>query len=94
MRAGRCIYHALLALEEMDGEEGAGRVITALQELSAMACARGRKVGTIANSPSLPQQTRPGVSPAGGDPKPPTPTSSCGVASGPVHSAPAVGDAP
>lgn len=53
MRAGRCIYHALLALEEMDGEEGAGRVITALQELSAMACARGRKVGTIASSPSL-----------------------------------------
>lgn len=37
-------------LEEMDGEEGAGRVITALQELSSLMCAQGRKVGTIYHS--------------------------------------------
>lgn len=36
MCAGQCIYHVLLTLEEMDGEEGAGRVTAALQELSGM----------------------------------------------------------
>lgn len=48
----------------MDGEEGAGRVIATLQELSGMMCARGRKVETIASSPLLPRHTWLSVNPA------------------------------
>lgn len=82
MRAGRCIYHALLALEEMDGEEGAGKVTAALQELSGM-------METIASSLLLLHHTWLSVSPASGKAKPPTPKSSRGMGSGPAHTAPA-----
>ena len=89
MCAGRCIYNALLMLEEMDGEEGAGKVTAALQELSGMMCAWGRKVETIASSLLLLHHTWLSVSPASGEAKPPTPKSSWAVGSGPAHTAPA-----
>lgn len=85
LRAGRCICHALFALEEMDGEEGAGRVITALQELSGMFL--GQKGGNHCQQPLVAVATWLSDSPARGEPKPPT--SSCGVGSGPAHTAPA-----